>query len=158
MKIKKMLSMMAAFAILASLSACGTRVIVLKDPLTPEEHVNLAVAYENDGRLDAALNHYRAASKELPVAYLYMGNVYFKKGEPREAEKHFRKALGKMPGNADAMNNLAWLYYTEGKNLDEAEALAEEALRIEPESEIYADTLEKIRALKSTEDVPPSAE
>lgn len=144
-------ALLIAFASLLSLSACGARVVVLKDPLTAEEHINLAVAYEREGKWDAALKHYETASRELPAAYLYMGNVYFQKGEPREAEKSYRKAIKKDPLNADAMNNLAWLYCTEGKNLDEAEELALEALRLNPaKSGIYGDTLKKIRALKQS--------
>jgi tetratricopeptide (TPR) repeat protein len=148
--------------LLVSLSSCA-RVVVLEDPLSPEEHINLAVAYERRGELDAALEHYEAASGEMPVAHLYMGNVYFLKHEPEKAEKHYREALREDPENADAMNNLAWLYYTEGKNLEEAERLAREALRINealrvnPEkAEIYGDTLRKIRALKTKEASPPA--
>ncbi len=143
---------------LVSLSSCA-RVVVLNDPLGPEEHINLAVAYERKGELDAALEHYEAASKELPVAYLYMGNVYFLKKDPEKAEKYYNRVLREDPENADAMNNLAWLYYTEGKNLDKAERLALEALRINPDkAEIYKDTLLKIRSLKEPETSPPSGD
>ncbi|MBW1796046.1 MAG: tetratricopeptide repeat protein [Deltaproteobacteria bacterium] len=51
--------------------------------------------------------------------------------------------------NADAYNNLAWLYYVKGKNLDEAERLAQKALELNPSKKnIYSDTLEKIRGVK----------
>jgi len=51
--------------------------------------------------------------------------------------------------NADACNNLAWLYYTKRENLDEAESLAMKAMELNPSKEnIYGDTLEKIRELK----------
>ena len=52
-------------------------------------------------------------------------------------------------GNADAYNNLAWLYCVEKKKLDEAERLALKALDLNPsKSSIYGDTLEKIRGLR----------
>ncbi len=35
------------------------------------------------------------------------------------------------PGNADAHNNLAWLYYTKKENLDQAETLALKALELD---------------------------
>jgi tetratricopeptide (TPR) repeat protein len=48
--------------------------------------------------------------------------------------------------NADAYNNLAWLYYTRGKNLDEAEMLVLKAIELNPLNEdIYRDTLQRIR-------------
>ncbi|MCL5022646.1 MAG: tetratricopeptide repeat protein [Nitrospirae bacterium] len=126
------------------------RIIVLDDPLSAEEHVNLGVAYERNGELDSALKEYEAASKKLPVALVYIGNIYFQKNEPVEAERYYKKAIKKDPGNADACNNLAWLYYTQRENLDEAEQLALKAIELNPEKEaLYQDTLEKIRALKS---------
>jgi Tfp pilus assembly protein PilF len=91
-------------------SGCSLpRIIVLEDPLTPEEHLHLGVAYEKRGELDPAIKEYKLASKKLPLAYLYLGNVYFQKNELDEAEKHYRKTIKKDPQNADAHNNLAWL-------------------------------------------------
>jgi tetratricopeptide (TPR) repeat protein len=126
------------------LSSCRLpRIAVLHDPLTPEEHVNLGVSYEKKGELDAALAQYEAASKELPAAYLYMGNVYFQKNDSLNAERFYRKAIEKT-GDARARNNLAWLYYTRGERLDEAENLARMALAMSPESSDFKDTLDKI--------------
>ena len=52
--------------------------------------------------------------------------------------------------NADAYNNLAWLYYTKKENLDEAESLAAKAIELNPEKrDVYQDTLDKIRESKS---------
>lgn len=135
--------------LILSLCACAApRVIVFKDPLTPEEHLNLGIAYERREELDSAAVQYELASKELPSAYLYLGNVHFKKNEPDRAEKYYRKAIEENPENADALNNLAWLYYTVGKNLEEAETLALRALELNPsKSDIYRDTLLKIRSL-----------
>jgi tetratricopeptide (TPR) repeat protein len=134
-----------------SLGACA-RIIVLEDPLTPEEHIRLGVAYESRGELDAAVEQYERAAKELPVAHLYLGNVYFLRKEPEKAEKHYLEALERDPENADAMNNLAWLYYTERKNLHAAAQLARDALALEPsKSEIYQDTLLKIQSLMDSD-------
>ncbi|OGW54022.1 MAG: hypothetical protein A2Y81_09960 [Nitrospirae bacterium RBG_13_43_8] len=125
------------------------RIIVLDDPLSHEEHLNLGVTYENQGELKDALKEYKEASRKLPVAYLYMGNVYLRKNDYDEAERHYKKAIKKDPANADAYNNLAWLYYTERIRLDEAERLALKAQELNPsKKEIYLDTLEKIRSLR----------
>jgi tetratricopeptide (TPR) repeat protein len=122
---------------------------VLKDPLTPEEHLNLGVAYEQKGEFDHAMKEYQLASKKLPMVYLYLGNVHFQKGEYTKAEGYYKKTIKKEPKNADAYNNLAWLYYTRRENLDEGERLVLKAIELNPAKEpIYRDTLEKIRELR----------
>ncbi|MDA8079948.1 MAG: tetratricopeptide repeat protein [Nitrospiraceae bacterium] len=137
-------------SILLLLCGCGLpRIIVLDDPLTPEEHLNLGVSYEKKGEHDAALKEYKIASRHLSAAYLYAGNVYFAQGDPDNAEENYRKALERDPRNADACNNLAWLYYTYGKDLLEAERLALRALELNPaKAGVYQDTLQKIREKK----------
>jgi tetratricopeptide (TPR) repeat protein len=138
------------FLILGSLllfSGCGLpRIIVVKDPLTPEEHLNLGVSYEKRGEFDNAIAEYRLAAKGLPIAYLHLGNAHFQKNEWVEAEEYYRKAIKGDSKNADAYNNLAWLYYTKGEKLEEAEKLAQRAIELNPmKDKIYRDTLQKIR-------------
>jgi tetratricopeptide (TPR) repeat protein len=131
-------------------SCAFPRIIVLDDPLTPEEHLNLGVTYEKDGEFDNALKEYHTASEKLPVAYLYIGNIYFQKTELDKAESYYREAVKEDPGNADAYNNLAWLYYTKRVELDEAEHLVVKAIDLNPSKrDIYEDTLKKIRELKA---------
>jgi tetratricopeptide (TPR) repeat protein len=125
------------------------RVIILKDPLTPEEHLNLGVTYEQQGDFDNAIKEYNLAAKKLPGAFLHLGNAHFQKKEWKKAEDYYRLAIEKEPDNADAHNNLAWLYYTRREKLDEAETLARKALQLNPgKGDIYRDTLEKIREAK----------
>ncbi len=145
-----------ALCALLLLSGCSLpRIIILKDPLTPEEHLNLGVSYEKQGELDAAIKEYKLAAKKVPAGYLYLGNAHFQKRELGKAEKYYKRAIEKEPGNADAHNNLAWLYYTKKENLDQAENLALKALELNPAKEsIYRDTLDKIREMKKTG--PPS--
>ena len=132
----------ALFALM--LSSCTLpRIIVLKDPLTPEEHVNLGVAYENRGEFDAALAEYEAASKTLPVANLYMANIHFQKKEFKKAERLYERAIARTH-DPRAYNNLAWLYYTTGSNLGRAEELARRAVELSPGSVDFEDTLARI--------------
>lgn len=148
--IKNLLSVFCILYSVFSVSCALPRIIVLEDPLTPEEHINLGVAYEKKGELDNALKEYKEASKKLPSAYLYIGNIYFQKNALAEAETYYKKAIKKDPQNADAYNNLAWLYYTKKENLDEAESLALKAIELNPsKKDAYQDTLDKIRGVKS---------
>jgi tetratricopeptide (TPR) repeat protein len=126
------------------------RIIVLEDPLSPEEHLNLGVAYEKKSEWESAIKEYEAASKRLPVAYTYLGNVYFQKNEFQVAEEYYRKAIKKDPENADAYNNLAWLYLAKKEQLEEAEQLALKAMELNPsKKDIYQDTLDQIKAART---------
>ncbi|MDH5202571.1 MAG: tetratricopeptide repeat protein [Nitrospirota bacterium] len=146
----RILAVLCTIVLAPCFLACAfPRIIVLDDPLSPEEHINLGVAYEKNGELDNAIKEYEIASKKLPIAYLYLGNVYFQKNELDDAEKYYRKAIKKDPDNADCYNNLAWLYYVKKENLDEAEKLVLKAIELNPAKRaIYSDTLEKITSLK----------
>jgi len=129
---------------LLCLASCSLpRILVLNDPLTPREHINLGVSYEHSGELDAALKEYETASRELPVAYLYMGNVLFQKKDFERARAAYQDAIEKTD-DPRAYNNLAWLYYTKGTNLDEAERLAKKAVELAPGEEEFKDTLRMI--------------
>ena len=89
------------------------------------------------------------AAKKLSIAYLYLGNAYFQKEILGEAEKYYRLAIENEILNADAHNNLAWLYYVKKENLDEAESLVLKAIELNPsKNDIYGDTLKRIKEFK----------
>jgi tetratricopeptide (TPR) repeat protein len=141
----------ALCAVLFLVSCSWPKIYILKDPLTPQEHLNLGVTYEKQGDFENAIREYEMAAKKIPQGSLFLGNVYFQKGELDQAEKYYKEALEKEPDNPDALNNLAWLYYTKRENLDEAERLASRAIEINPAKKgIYEDTLKKIREVKKT--------
>ena len=120
---------------------------VYTDPLTPEEHFKLAVGYEQEGEYEAAIREYKAASADIAEAYYYLGNIYFIQEDYEAAEKNYKIAIRKLPKNPRAYNNLAWLYFTQEKKMQEAESLASRAVELAPgaESAPYRDTLDKIR-------------
>ena len=116
-----------------SFSACSDlpRVRVLHDPLTPEEHVKLGLAYEVEGRADLAAREYVGAlGKEqgyMP-ALIGLGNLAFDRGALEEAEAYYRQALITAPEDPGVNNNLAMVYLTQQEKLGEAEQLANLAL------------------------------
>src|SRR5208337_1087569 len=131
-------------------SSCALpRIIVLDDPLSPEEHVNLGLAYEKKGETDHAIVEYQKAAEKLPDAYLYLGNIYMHMNRLDQAEAFYCKTIEESPALADAYNNLAWLYYMQGSNMEGAEQLALKAVELNPSKAEYADTLNKIKELKS---------
>ena len=141
--------LLASLSCLLLLASCSLpRIIVLDDPLSPEEHLNLGVAYEKKAEYDPAIDEYIKASKQINLAYVYLGNVYFQKGDYEKAERSYKEAIDKDPFLADAYNNLAWLYYSKKESLPEAESLASRAVELDPKSETYRDTLARIRTIR----------
>ena len=96
--------------------------LFMKDPLTAEEHNNLGVIYEREGKLDLAIREYKSAIRSdssLVTPMVNLGNVYYKQGEYTEAEKYYKKALKTDNTNLQAANNMASLYIETGSNYQE---------------------------------------
>lgn len=135
------------FFSLLGMSGCGTvpKIIVLKDPLSNEEHLRLGLSYEAQGQWDLALSEYDSALKKggpSSVIEGYRGNVYFSRKDYSSAEDAYRKSLSENPRNAPVLNNLASLYLVRKENLGEAERLVRRALEIDPSRKpYYLDTL-----------------
>lgn len=90
-----------------------------------------AVALENDGRLEESAVIYTQLllkQPDLAIAWINLGNVHRQSGRPDAAEEDYRTALDIEPEAVDALNNLAWLLFEEGGDLEEAERLARQAV------------------------------
>jgi tetratricopeptide (TPR) repeat protein len=132
---------------LALLPSCGLlpKVMVVPDPLEPEEHLTLGLAYEQAGELDLALREYEAAGG-LPLAMLGRGNVLFQQGQYRRAEAAYRRLLrGDLA--PEAANNLAFMLILEGRKLQEAYRLA--TLAVEEGIKRHLDE-EQVRNFRNT--------
>lgn len=138
------------FALLLIAGCSLPKVTVFEDPLSPREHLDLGMAYEEKGEYDLAVREYKAAAEEIPLAHLFLGNVYFSKKDYASAEREFKRAVEKLPLDPRAYNNLAWLYLVTDKNLDHAEELARRALKLAPDDDSaeYRDTLTRILRAK----------
>ena len=104
------------------------RIIVLEDPLTAAEHVELGVAYERKGELDLARREYeRALRKDGKFfrARVNLGNIFLAKKEYGKAREEYLLALELRPGDAEATNNLSWAAIFSGEGIDEALARME---------------------------------
>lgn len=117
-------------------TGCGRvpRIIVLTDPLSAEEHLDLGVAYERKGELDLAAREYERAlrsDRKLVQARINLGNVRMARKEYREAGEEYRQALSLVPGHPVASNNLAWAAILSGTGMEDAAARMEAVLAAE---------------------------
>jgi tetratricopeptide (TPR) repeat protein len=112
-------------ALVFSVSACARvpKIIILEDPLSPDEHVTLGVAYERKGELDLAAREYEAALRKDPAffqARVNLGNVRLARKRYDEARQEYLAALELRPADPEATNNLAWAAILSGKDREDA--------------------------------------
>ncbi|MCB2191926.1 MAG: tetratricopeptide repeat protein [Deltaproteobacteria bacterium] len=149
MEFRRAILAVACLALLAM--GCGMpHYVIMDDPLSPQEHLELGLSYEKQGQYQSAAKEYQDAAKKIDVAWLLLGNAQFHMGQDDAAEEAFRQAMARMPGDPRPYNNLAWLLCARGKKLAEAEALARKALALAPAGKktAYEDTLNKVRAAR----------
>jgi len=78
-----------------------------------EDLIKLGVSYYNMNKLDRAVGAYKEAIEKDPqnaLAYGNLGNVLRDKGDYREAEEQFRKAIEISPGFVSAYVSLAVMF------------------------------------------------
>jgi Tfp pilus assembly protein PilF len=102
-------------------------------------------------QLDVAQGNMNDAKKRLeavlstntgnPTAQLWLGIVEEHMGDRSAAIEAYRKAAEANPGDAEALNNLAYLLSEVSNKPDEALKYAQEAVQLVPEKPAYCDTL-----------------
>ncbi|MBI2788278.1 MAG: tetratricopeptide repeat protein [Elusimicrobia bacterium] len=141
----------------AALAGCAglPKVFAEPDPLSADEHARLGAAYEAQGaKTDADAQYLRAVALDRghQVAWMAIGNRAFEDGDLEKARRCYRRVLGLAPRHPGASNNLAMVYLTQGRRLDEAEALAKDALAAEGPMKPYAlDTLARIERRRAAD-------
>jgi arylsulfatase A-like enzyme/cytochrome c-type biogenesis protein CcmH/NrfG len=113
------------------------------DPEYPlPTYVEGVIAY-NAGRYEQALPLFQETARRLqartlaiPGLYYYLGDIFGRLGDEREAETAFAAELRLSPENVRARAGLAMLYRASGRN-DEAERAIADLLRIVPTPEGY---------------------
>jgi Flp pilus assembly protein TadD len=133
----------------AGLTGCA-HIVILRDPLSANEHNDLGVAYESSGQLDLAAKEYHKAlglDSHQTRARVNLGNVEAARGHWGDAEKCYRRALRDSSTDYDAMNNLAVALLKQGRSLDEARLLAERAVAAGGERDsVYRATLAEVKS------------
>jgi hypothetical protein len=85
----------AWWLLVLTLTACSglPRIIVLHDPLTPEEHATLGGRYEAQGLTKQATEEYHAALRKQPdnlPALIGLGNISYEQGKMKDAERYYQ--------------------------------------------------------------------
>ncbi|MEJ5338031.1 MAG: tetratricopeptide repeat protein [Aquificaceae bacterium] len=114
--------------LLLFLSSCAS-VVILKDPLTSQEHTDLGYIYERQGKLELAEEEYRKAirkDRKNWLAYYNLGNIYARREDWNRAEEFYKKAL-ELSRDPDLLNNLAYVLNRKGENC-QALRLVKEAM------------------------------
>ncbi len=109
-------------------SCSGHGIYLIHDPLTAEEHNDLALVYEGNGEYDLALHHLDVAVKKSPHAPTYLvnrGNLYLKMGKMEDALKNYNKSVSLDPLNVEGVNNLCYARVTGGLPVKECPRLIE---------------------------------
>jgi Flp pilus assembly protein TadD len=136
-------------AVATLLTGCS-HLVLLHDPLSANEHNDLGVAYERNGKPELAAKQYRKAIRLEPHgsrARVNLGNLEAANGRWSRAEHHYRRALRDSTTDLDAMNNLAVALLRQRRRLDEARLFAERAVAAGGERDsVYRATLDEVRA------------
>ncbi|MDO4790526.1 MAG: tetratricopeptide repeat protein [Porphyromonas sp.] len=116
-------------------------------PTKPDFYIYSILALGEQDRTDEAL---AAANRGLEVAdknALLYGHLLFlsadllnEKGNVDEALKRYEQALGYLPKDALLLNNYAYALATANRNIERAESLASEAIRIDSSNASFLDT------------------
>lgn len=118
--------------VLGSVEACSNlpRIVILHDPLTPQEHVMLGESYQARGLGDLAAREFEAALRrqaEFVPALIGLGNLAYEANAFEEAEGFYRRVLTAWLEHPAASNNLALVHLARGERLDEAERMTRNA-------------------------------
>ena len=113
-------------------------------PADPLVHIRLARSQQDSGDGDDAVRTLRAAVAKFPkepAVKLSLASMLERERKYGDAEAIFRQMIADDPKNADALNSFGYMLAERGQKLDEAVALVQRALVIEPGNGAYLDSL-----------------
>jgi tetratricopeptide (TPR) repeat protein len=112
-----------------------------------EIYLNIAQVYERGRRYKEAEDTARAAEalpgqpRDNEMVWFLLGAIYERQKFFDRAEEQFKKVLALNPNNGAVLNYYGYMLGDRGIRLDEAEALVQRALKEEPFSGAYLDSL-----------------
>ncbi|MCJ7542423.1 MAG: PA2778 family cysteine peptidase [Desulfobacterales bacterium] len=121
-------------------------------PATVKEDLflNALLGLEEARQFRFAIDGYHTALTQWPknlTAHIGIGNCYYALGELENAEEALRKAIRYHPKSGPVFNNLAQIFFEQGRKQD-ALAAAKKAVSLGgPMSSVYQKTLEEIEGL-----------
>ncbi len=113
-------------------------------PVDPLVEIRLARSQQDADKGDEAIRTLQAAVAKFPkepAVKLSLASTLERERKYSDAEAIFRQMIAEDPKNADALNSFAYMLAERGQKLDEAVALVQRALAIEPGNGAYLDSL-----------------
>jgi tetratricopeptide (TPR) repeat protein len=113
-------------------------------PIDPLVEIRLARSQQDADKGDEAIRTLHAAVAKFPkepAVKLSLASTLERERKYGDAEAIFRQMIEEDPKNADALNSFAYMLAERGQKLDEAVALVQRALAIEPGNGAYLDSL-----------------
>jgi tetratricopeptide (TPR) repeat protein len=114
------------------------------DPSNPDPREQLGRLYWSQHRTDLAVGQFQAMANVAPrsaTPHTMLAAIFQADKRFTDAQRELERAHQLDPADADAANNLAWLYAEHGGNLDVALQLAQQAKVRWPERPDINDTL-----------------
>lgn len=119
--------------------------------LDAQGYNNLGFLLEREGKLDLAIEKYKASlnQSERADTLFNLGNAYLKKKKYEDAISYYKQSIALDPKFADCYNNLAYTYMVKNLKFDEAIRYAKRALELKPSNKVYyLDTLGMVQFKK----------
>jgi tetratricopeptide (TPR) repeat protein len=113
-------------------------------PGDPLIEIRLARSLQDADKGDEAVRSLQGAVAKFPkepAVKLSLASTLERERKYAEAETVFRQMIADDPKNADALNSFGYMLAERGQKLDEAVALVQRALEIEPGNGAYLDSL-----------------
>ena len=117
-------------------SAAHFRKAIARNPEIGQPYFNLALTHEEAGRSDEAMAAYEEAIRHAPYHYraqFNLGHLYGRLGRPEDHLEMWRAAIRSNPEFVLGYHHLAKLHMDRGDDLDRAELLVREGLRLDPD-------------------------